>query len=465
MSGWYDKDIFTEAKTIVEQSGEQPFMLFIATTQTHRPNGYVDDRLLDAIAPAATTLETAARSTDYLVDDFIRYVEQAEGTGNTVFYLFPDHAFWGEQPLLDRTGRRNELWMLTNADSLAVEPGNFHQIDLPKAILQGAGIRHNARFLTDLIQGDKNTYIDQHLKEITTLNSTQLQRDSVLHGHFSVRKQWGRVRCSINDEVIFEQRARQLRHKHIIIPLDENLKYQAPQVYSDQDLARDGFYGLCETYLDIRCNGRDFDLAWVRDNARTYRLSKQKSIALAPETQYAILQQISTGAYLLNTPEAIEKLQQPMQDEDRFQGSVLDYLPDVMADPDRLLLISAFDEASMLSGPLEPMFRTWGLQETLTGKFRWAYIAALSRDSVYVEKAAHAVLHKKLSIDGTAISLTSCGLDHLSPATVSRILIDNKEYRLPQRGLNFVIYNLKTRQVEDAFHVDTYEDETLSVSR
>ena len=470
MSGAYDMDLFAEAKKIALQNKQNPFLLFLATTQTHRPNGVVDQRMLNYITPGKDNLETAAKSTDYLIEDFILFLEQEKLIENTVIYIFPDHAFWGEKPLLDRTGNRYALWMMTNADNLQMNTKRFGQIDLPKIILQGADIRHNAVFLTDLIDStqDKNQFIEKHIKEITALNSLSMTRDNSLRNSLVVQKKLGNIVCYIDGKPIYQEKARRLKNKHLIIPFDENLKYKTPLVYTNEELAVE-FFEPCETYIDIHYSKKMFNFSWIRDNERTYRSSEPSDcIELQTEDIITILAQITPGTNaLLNTPEPIEKQRLLTQDTTRFQGCVLDYLPQIASNPNNLLLISAFDEASLLFPAIKPALQTLGLKESLSAdkQFRWAYIAALTRDSVYVEKTRHSVLHKKLAINGNHISLTSCGLDHITPTITSRILINDREYFLPRRGLNFIVYDLSTQKVTDAFNVDTYGDNTLTVKR
>ncbi|MFC2580457.1 MAG: hypothetical protein ACFN1J_07940, partial [Bacteroidota bacterium] len=51
--------------------------------------------------------------------------------------------------------------------------------DIPHIILQGAGVRHNLRFLTDYIaDDDKNLWIEQHLTPLTEINTSGIVRNS-----------------------------------------------------------------------------------------------------------------------------------------------------------------------------------------------------------------------------------------------------------------------------------------------
>lgn len=465
MGGTYDKDIFNEAKKIVGEERDNPFMVFIATTQTHRPNGFVDQRMLEYISPQKTVLETAAISTDWLIEDFINYLKEKDILKNTVVYIFPDHDFWGDKPLLDRTGDRHNLWLLTNADGLTIDPDKLYQIDLPKIILQGAEIKHNNVFFTDIINNeeDKNKFIKDNLKDITALNSFLLERENTIGYNLTVKVKKGNIICCVDNKIIFEGEISSIKDRHLIIPLSKTLKYQSPRTYTDKELS-DDFYELCDTYIDIRYDKPNIILHWVRDNALTYTTYHSHKISLDSEMIHNILDNISAGTNYINTQDPECKGQIIADKSDLFNGSVLDYLPSVMSDSGKLLLISAFDSADGHFDKIRPMLHKLGLKEDLSGKTRHAYMAVLTKDSVYMEKEAYSVLHRKININGNAISMTSCGFDHADNAS-SSIIINGSEYLTPHRGLNIVIYDMNTKEAEDVFYVDTYDDATLTVKR
>lgn len=470
IGGAYDMDIFTEAKKIAHRKRNNPFMMFIATTQTHRPNGVVDERMYEHIEPQETTLETAAISTDWLIEDFLNDLENNGLLDNTIVYIFPDHDFWGEKPILDRAGNRRQLWMMTNADNLQIKGGGeFYQIDLPKVILQGAEVEHNAMFFTDLIKDcdDKNEFINTHLKEIATLNASILERKNTLRNNLSVKKEKGLfeyITCEIDGKTIIKKRCSALKDKHIVIPLDVTLKYLKPMVYTGKELEAD-FFEPCDTYIDIQYQENDITLKWVRDNKLTYTISNEEEISLDSEMVYNIIDKISAKDGHINTLYKNYVMNHLTEDKNLFSGSVLDYLPEVMNDSNKLLIISAHDSANGHFDKIRPMLHGFGLKEDLSDKFRYAYVAVLSPDTIYFEKAAHAPLHRKISIDDCAISVTSCGFDHISKETGGNILIDNVEYCPLRLGLNFVIYDRKSKRVTDAFNVNTYEDESLTINR
>ena len=181
--GAYDKDIFAEAKEILEKrTSQKPFMLFISTIQVHTPDGWVDDRMLQLVEKKETDLETVALSTDWLVEDFISFLENKNLLENTVVYLFPDHRFMGWKELFNTMEESRGLWFMTNAgkNDLRIDSTNFYQIDLLPNILSGAKITHNARFLSDFIEEDKNEFIEKNGKLLTALNTVALTREKMI---------------------------------------------------------------------------------------------------------------------------------------------------------------------------------------------------------------------------------------------------------------------------------------------
>lgn len=169
-----DLDLFEAAKKTVSSSisKENPFALFISTLSTHAPNGIYDERMEKHLPKQANELEFMASAVDFMLNDFINYLKEKNLLENTVVYIFPDHLKMGDGRMFKNTGDRG-LYLLTNANQNNLSYTNnksIYQIDLAKLILEGAEIKHNVKFLTDYIDTDKNDYINENLKNITSLN-------------------------------------------------------------------------------------------------------------------------------------------------------------------------------------------------------------------------------------------------------------------------------------------------------
>ncbi len=176
-----DWDLFNQAKKDIrlKSSLNQPFVIFISTMSTHHPDGIYDERMESYVLRTTdSTLEFMVSAVDFMVDDFLKFLENEDLLKNTVVYIFPDHLKMGNTQALEGTGSRG-LYLLTNAskEDLDVEKDvPIDQIDLPKLILKGAGIKHNAKFLTDYITGSKGMYLEKNINKINAVNTSGLLR-------------------------------------------------------------------------------------------------------------------------------------------------------------------------------------------------------------------------------------------------------------------------------------------------
>ena len=178
--GLRDKDLFELAMKEVENqlSAKKPFALFLSTTDTHPPNGIYDDRMEPFISNKNSDLEFMVAAVDYMIGDFISFLNKKDILENTIIYIFPDHLKMGDPSMFENTGKRG-LYLITNAneEKLSINSSDeLYQIDLPKIILNGAEIEHNLKFFTDYITGNKNTFIKKNVPSITEINTNGMLR-------------------------------------------------------------------------------------------------------------------------------------------------------------------------------------------------------------------------------------------------------------------------------------------------
>ena len=175
-----DKDIFEQAKKVMQQNIEkdEPFMLFISTTDTHFPDGIYDERMEQFVKAQNSNMEFMVAAVDYMIGDFISFLEDNSMLSNTIIYIMPDHLKMGSSEIFKNTGQRG-LYVITNSNDLSFSKSDtILQIDLPNLILDGANIRHNAKFLTDYIPQniDKHKFISDNIEKLTALNISGLLR-------------------------------------------------------------------------------------------------------------------------------------------------------------------------------------------------------------------------------------------------------------------------------------------------
>jgi hypothetical protein len=457
--GVSDKDLFSEAKNIIlRRNSQKPFFLFISTLSTHCPNGFVDDRMLQFIEKQKTTLETAALSTDWLVGDFIEFLQKEELLQNTIVYLFPDHIMLCDQEIFNKTKEKRGLWFMTNADKkdLSVNTDNFYQIDIAKNILSGAKIKHNAKFLSDFIEEDKEDFIKKNIKKITALNSSSIIRDKTVGESLSFEKTKNQIICLVNRDTLFVQNKDSLANNNLVLPMNAELKILPGKLVVSQEMDR-YCKSLPSYYLIVSIKNNYFNFEWAWDNEHSFKISKASSIKLNSKNIQDILLKIKLDADV------------PIAEKGTIKDSVIikeitlvEYLTKVMNNNSKIVIISAFDDAGTHFGEIKPILDKVGLKESLEKTFGWSYLSVFSRNKVYYESSSIKMRYKKLLINNVPISLKSGGLNSNSS---SNIIIDDKEYSMCKRGLNIVIFDKETKKVNDSFNVNTSDYASLKIMR
>ncbi|NHF59087.1 sulfatase-like hydrolase/transferase [Flavobacteriaceae bacterium TP-CH-4] len=179
--GIQDMDLFAEFKKelLLKKESTEPFALFLSSISTHFPNG-VPDRRVDSLLPSQKSrLELMVSATDYFVGDLIDFMDKEGMLSNTVFYIYPDHLLMGNKSRVLEDFEERSLYVITNSEAVRSTyrlNQDIYQIDLPKLILDGAGVKHNAKFLTDfIIEPDKNAFLRQNDKNLLRLNDAALK--------------------------------------------------------------------------------------------------------------------------------------------------------------------------------------------------------------------------------------------------------------------------------------------------
>ena len=169
-----DKDLFELAKNIVvdQKNKNENFTLFLSTLSTHNPDGVYDDRMEKYISPQKSDLEFMVASVDYMVADFLTFLDKNNVLDNTLVYILPDHLKHGSPEIFNGTGERG-LYLLTNtpkSKTKSIDSLKRYQLHLPKLILDLSGINHNITFLSQQVNEDLNLFVENHITEFTQLN-------------------------------------------------------------------------------------------------------------------------------------------------------------------------------------------------------------------------------------------------------------------------------------------------------
>ncbi len=180
-TGWgiQDADLFAQAKLEYHKMANsgQPFNLTLLTVDTHFTNGIPDKRLKDKITIDIDKhpMEYCVASLDYLIEDFYNYMKEQPGFDNTVLIILGDHPVMGsaEQTpvvkLLNTKERR--ITLISNSLPQRFRPNDkIGYYDIPNFILEATGVKHNAVFLDDMINGDVEANVKKNAALYTHLN-------------------------------------------------------------------------------------------------------------------------------------------------------------------------------------------------------------------------------------------------------------------------------------------------------
>lgn len=183
LTGWgiRDKDLFNEAKNRVlsaKKTGD-PFALFMSTISTHFPDGVYDKRMEGLIPKQKSNLEFMVASVDYLIGELFDFLEAENLLSNTSVFIFPDHRLMGKSSrVIKDFPKPRGLYLITNEKESKFSFSTkkpIYQIDIPKIILEGAGVKHNGKFLTDFLEDENRVkFIRKNKANILALNEASL---------------------------------------------------------------------------------------------------------------------------------------------------------------------------------------------------------------------------------------------------------------------------------------------------
>lgn len=126
----------------------------------------------------------------------------------------------------------------------------------------------------------------------------------------------------------------------------------------------------------------------------------------------------------------------------------------------KIIVISAKDEPSKYFD-LFVVKKNFGLSEKVG--YRDSYIAVIDKKRKFCyEYASKDKYECSYQVKDKFIDIISAGYDK---GNVSSIKIDDQEYSMNHRGLNFAIFDYKTLTLIDKFSCDTHIDNSLTIRR
>lgn len=473
-TGWgvRDREIFEDAKKKyikLSQDGK-PFNLNILTIETHFPKGLPDDRMENLVKTKEKNMEYCVETADYLIGDFINFLKEQPNYENLAIYILPDHRVMGNEintPITKKLNKKpRDLFLLTNQKNI-FEYENINQrlyfYDIPKVILNGAGIKTNAKFIKDLISDLSVEYFNKKIKEFQNLNLSLVEFNSLKKGI--------QVEKSNNGEIIFKSGKKVMdifflkKDKIRYYLLDKNLNIKG-KFWTDVNNEQYKNHLEKNNILLFKLNERNQIEMILRNNSKSlYYIEnyekKEKIFEFGKYQLYKTLFGINLSSKKLDyiQKEMIRKENLVKLNE---LNSYLEYLKN-LNDENILVIISAKDEASYQYPLYKNTLKELGARVDLKNKYRWSYLAIFDTNGKkYLEKAAEEKINKYLKIKNMEITLISSGY---TKGNTSSININGIEYSKQRRGLNFVILNKKTEEILDSFNVDTCGDNKLKVQR
>lgn len=177
--GVHDYDLFRMAKAEYTKlaQGSEPFNLTLLTVDTHFPKGVPDKRMrphVNANIPDGTH-EFALASLDYLLGDFVKFIEAQPNGKETVIVILGDHLLMGDfrhTPIIKKfENKPRRVALLTNkANVFLGTDKELAYYDIPQFILNLAEVKHNANFSKKLFPQMCGKFVADNKELFTSLN-------------------------------------------------------------------------------------------------------------------------------------------------------------------------------------------------------------------------------------------------------------------------------------------------------
>ena len=174
----YDTASFLKKRISKLNRSNNSFAIFGATINTHL-DGIKDDRMDDLIGSKyGNDLEHSIKSLDYLIGNFIEFLEKENLIENTAIFISADHSLPINKSLnyinnkLKNTDR--SLYLISNKDINSED--EILQVHLPKILLNSANIKHNHKFFYELNNyNDLDGFIEKNKNNFSKYNNSIIE--------------------------------------------------------------------------------------------------------------------------------------------------------------------------------------------------------------------------------------------------------------------------------------------------
>ncbi len=185
-AGMHDYDLVEEVKKelLLLNKSSQPFALFTSTISTHFPEGVYDARFEKILEFQGSEIETMIAATDYLTGDLISFLKDEDMLDSTAVVIIPDHIWMGYNArIVNKLPKERGLYFLSNIpkeEFSYYNDASIFQFDLPKLILEAAGVQHNVKFLMEYQKREEaKDFSEKNSDKILSLNEASFLR---IHG-------------------------------------------------------------------------------------------------------------------------------------------------------------------------------------------------------------------------------------------------------------------------------------------
>lgn len=240
--GIQDKDMFAELKKelLSKKDGDRPFAVFLSTVSGHFPHGVYDERMETVLPKRDSPLEFMASAVDHYIGDLFDFLEKNGLLENTEVFIFPDHQLMGTtSEVLEKFKNQRGLYVITTAKKEKVLKGIENpvlQMDLPRMIINGAGIETNATFLSSFISKDKRGYLSENRGNMLALNEASLDRNTFSDGfRLSINKKQNKAVLSALDGSFKEKLAAPSNNMFSVILFTNDLRFMSQKEIAHKD--------------------------------------------------------------------------------------------------------------------------------------------------------------------------------------------------------------------------------------